>query len=77
LNFYRAARSPSGLRGSNAVDMRTQPWGELRAVEQGWQGRWWFECPKGHRQLRNATFIRSAAKAGRFPTCKECERCKE
>jgi hypothetical protein len=57
--------------------MREQLWGELRAISQGWQGRWWFECTKaGHRQLLNANSIRHEAKTkNKYPICKECERC--
>jgi hypothetical protein len=68
--------SRGGLRGRTPVDMRAQPWGELRAVEQGFGGHWWFECPSGHRTLLNGDRVRRAAKVkGKFPTCKECERC--
>lgn len=68
----RTPRSKDGLVGRGAVDMRKRQWGELRAVSQGFAGHWWFECPKGHRALRNANQIRTDDKRGKPARCKEC-----
>lgn len=71
--ILKTPKSPAGLRGRTAVDMRTRQWGELKAISQGHNGFWWFECPKGHRALRDGSHIRFNDKRGKPAKCKDCK----
>jgi hypothetical protein len=58
------------LVGKNAKDMRLRHWGDLKAISQGSQGYWTFQCLVcGHTFLLNGNLVRQRDVKGRPNHC--------